>query len=292
MPEEKSMAGKSVVVTGATAGLGLYSLIALVGTGACGIGIGRDPARCAQAEAQIKTAYPNGCVAYFVADLSRQSEIHRVAGEIRNRLSQTALNGLDVLVNNAGTYSGKRIYTEDGVELMLAVNHVASFLLTHLLLPLLTSAPAGRIITVSSGSHYKTNLRLARINNPLIYFGLDRYKVTKLANVLFTYELNRRLAGTRVRAFAADPGLINTNMGAKGTGKLAQFVWKYRRQSGRPPEVPAQNILFLSSEPSLQPRPEIYWRDCHPKPPDPQAEREDLAAALWQRSLELCGLTQ
>ena len=292
MSEENSMTGKSVVVTGATAGLGLYSLKALVSAGAFTIGIGRDPGRCAQAEAQIKTAYPTGKTTYLVADLSRQSDIHRIAEMIKTVLAQNGMNSLDVLVNNAGTYSGHRIYTEDGVELMLAVNHIAPFLLTHLLMPLLKSAPAGRIITVSSGSHYKTDLRLARINNPRIYLGLDRYKVTKLANVLFTYELNRRLAGTRVRAFAADPGLINTDMGSKGSGKLAQFVWKYRRQSGRSPEVPAQNILFLSSDPSLQDRPESYWRDCKPKPPDPEAEREDLAAALWKQSIALCRLTE
>jgi len=290
MPEQNTMVGKSVVVTGATAGLGLYSLEAIVGAGAFGIGIGRDASRCAAAAEQIKTANPDGQVTYLVADLSHQSEIYRVAAEIQSVLAQNGLAGLDVLVNNAGTYSARRIYTEDGVELMLAVNHIAPFLLTRLLLPLLKSPPAGRVITVSSGSHYNTDLRLPRINNPRIYFGLDRYKVTKMANVLFTYELNRHLAGTRVRAFAADPGLINTDMGAKNTGKAGQLVWKYRRRGGRPPQVPAQNILFLSSEPSLQGRPEMYWRDCIPKSPDPQAEREDLAAALWKRSLELCGL--
>lgn len=292
MPEQNTMVGKSVVVTGATAGLGLYSLEAIVGAGAFGIGIGRDASRCAYAAEQIKSAYPGGQVTYLVADLSRQAEIHRVAAEIQSVLTQNNWAGLDVLVNNAGTYSAKRIYTEDGVELMLAVNHIAPFLLTHLLLPLLKSSPAGRVITVSSGSHYNTDLRLPRINNPRIYFGLDRYKVTKLANVLFTYELNRRLAGTRVRAFAADPGLINTDMGSKNTGKAGQFVWKYRRQGGRPPQVPAQNVLFLSSEPSLQDRPEVYWRDCNPKQPDPQAERADLAAELWQRSLEMCRLSE
>jgi NAD(P)-dependent dehydrogenase (short-subunit alcohol dehydrogenase family) len=284
------LAGKTAVVTGASSGIGLHSMIALVKAGAFSIGIGRDPQRCQNAEEQVKSVCPDGNVRYIVADLSRQAEIHRLTREIQDALLASNYPALDVLVNNAGAYSGKRVYTEDGVELMLAVNHLAPFLLTHLLLPSLKISPTGRIVTISSGSHYKTSISLPRLNNPLIYFGLDRYKITKLANVLFTYELNRRLADSSIRAFAVEPGLVNTDMGQKGTGRLASFVWKHRKKKGRSPDVPAQTVLFLSSEPSLQKSKDYYWRDCLPKKPDPQAEREDLARALWEISTQLCHL--
>lgn len=292
MQNPQVMAGKTALVTGATAGIGLQSLIALVKAGAFGIGTGRDPQRCIQAKETVLAACPAGKVEFLLADLSRQSEIRQLAGDVHSLIHNEGFACLDVLVNNAGTYAARRIYTEDGVELMLAVNHLAPFLLTHLLLPLLKTAPAGRILTISSGSHYRTVFDLRRLNAPLIYFGLERYKVHKLANVLFTYELNRRLRVTNVRAFAVDPGLINTDMGQKGSGALASFVWKFRRKKGRSPEVPAQTVLFLSSEPSLQDTSHYYWRDCAPKVPDPQAERADLALELWKQSLALCHLTE
>ncbi len=290
MQTKPTLHGKTAVVTGATSGIGLHSLIALVRAGAFGIGVGRDPQRCARAQEQVEAACPGGQVRYLAADLSRQSEVRRLAAEIESVLNTSSFAALDALVNNAGTYAARRTYTEDGVELMLAVNHLAPFLLTHLLLPRLAAAPAGRIITISSASHYRAIVDFRHLNKPPIYFGYERYKVHKFANVLFTYELNRRLAGTRIRAFAVDPGLIDTDMGHKGTGLLASTFWKFRRRKGRPPEVPAQTVLFLSSEASLQDSRDYYWRDCRPKPPDPRTARADLARDLWQISAGLCCL--
>ncbi len=288
MHTDLTLHGKTAVVTGASSGIGLHSLIALVRAGAFGIGVGRDPQRCARAQEQVEAACPGGRVSYLVADLSRQAEVRRLSTDIGSLLDESGFSALDVLVNNAATYASRRTYTEDGVELMLAVNHLAPFLLTHLLLPRLTAAPVGRIITVSSASHYRAPIDFSRLNSPLIYFGYERYKVHKFANVLFTYELNRRLADTRVRAFAVDPGLVDTDMGQKNTGFLASLFWKHRRRKGRSPEAPAQTVLFLSSEPSLQDSRDYYWRDCRPKPPDPRAERADLASQLWQVSAVLC----
>ncbi len=290
MAAENSLSGKTAVVTGATSGIGLHSLIALVKAGAFVIGVGRDLQRSLEAEEQVLAACPGGQVRYLLADLSRQAEIRQLASDIEEELREAGFSALDVLVNNAGTYSGRRIYTEDGVELMLAVNHLAPFLLTRLLLPLLEAAPAGRILTISSDSHRYALLNLNRLNHPLIYFGLDRYQVTKLANVLFTFELNRRLANTRIRAFSVEPGLINTAIGSKGSGALASFVWKYRRKKGRSADIPAQTVLFLCSEPSLQDTRDYNWRDCHPKAPSRKAQQADLARKLWQKSMDLCEL--
>jgi len=152
------------------------------------------------------------------------------------------------------------------------------------------ASPCGRVITVSSASHHRGRLHLKRLNNPLIYFGLWRYEVTKLANVLFTYELNRRLAHTSIRAFAVDPGLVNTDIGMKHTGSLANLVWKYRRQKGARPEVPARTVAFLSREEALQNANQYYWRDCKPKEPSRLALQEDAARDLWNVTSRLCGI--
>jgi retinol dehydrogenase 12 len=226
-----------------------------------------------------------------MADLSRQMEVRRLAEDIRSVLREWDCISLDVLVNNAGTFSDKMVRTEDGVELVLAVNHLAGFLLTHELLPQIISAPFGRVISISSASHYNTWLNPRRINDPLIYFGLWQYKVSKLANVLFTYELNRRMSATRVRAFAVDPGLINTEIGQKGTCGISNWVWRLRRRKGQPPEVPARTVLFLSNDESLQNARDFYWRDCLPKTPSRLAQRADIARGLWQVSCELCRIS-
>jgi NAD(P)-dependent dehydrogenase (short-subunit alcohol dehydrogenase family) len=133
-------------------------------------------------------------------------------------------------------------------------------------------------------------LNLRRLNKPLFYFGLQAYRVSKLANVLFTYELNRRLKDTSVRAFAVDPGLVNTEIGMKQTSGLTYFVWNDRRRKGTQPEVPAKTIAFLSREKSLQDEKHYYWRDCRPKQPSRQAQREDLAKDLWEVTAKMCGI--
>jgi NAD(P)-dependent dehydrogenase (short-subunit alcohol dehydrogenase family) len=135
----------------------------------------------------------------------------------------------DVLVNNAGLYSGRYRKTVDNIELTFAVNHLAPFLLTHELMPLLRAAPSARVITVSSFSHYRTFLELQRLEAPRPYLGIWAYKVSKLANVLFSAELNRRIAGSPICAFAVDPGLVNTEIALKEeAGWIAE---RQRRQA-------------------------------------------------------------
>ena len=174
---------------------------------------------------------------------------------------------------------------------IINVASLAAFLLADLLLPVLKAAPMGRVVTVSSDSHYGARLDW---NDPQLrrrYDGLRAYGNTKLADVLFTLELNRRLGkGSHVHAFAVDPGLVKTDIGLKGTPALVQWVWKVRRSGGTPAEVPARCITYLLAEPSLQDSGEVYWKDCQPK----RASREalDIASAerLWVLSEKLCGL--
>ncbi len=290
MENSRSLVGKTVVVTGASSGIGLSAAIMLAQSGAWVIGTGRDLARCARAEKAIQDACPGTQVNFLAADLSRLILVHGLAQQIQGLLRQRGCYSLDVLVNNAGTYVEKFTKTEDGLERTLAVNHFAPFLLTHELLPLLLRAPMGRVVTVSSDSHYHTHMDFKRLNAPLFYHGLLAYKASKLANVLFTVEFNRRFAGTTVRAFAIDPGLVKTEIGFKETRGLARLVWRYRLKSAISPQKPAETILFLSAEETLQDTPEPYWHDCRPKAPDAQALQPENGRRLWELSSQLCNI--
>jgi len=290
MNSEINVNQKIAVVTGATSGIGFAAANALAAHGASIIGIGRDSERCRQAAASIQALQPHAVIRFLTADLSLQSQVRKVAEEIRLEIGRLGAPALDILVNNAGTYSWKYQQTGEGIELTLAVNHLAPFLLTHEMLPLLHAASSARVITVSSGSHYRTTLNLERLNRPLIYNGLWAYKVSKLANILFTKELNRRMSGSSIRGFAVDPGLVNTGIGHKGTDWLSSLVWQFRRSAGVQPEVPARTILFLAGNPTVQNSPDIYWYDCQPKIPSGQAQDGETARKLWEISCQMCAL--
>ncbi len=278
---------KTFVVTGATSGIGLATAEQLVSAGAHVIGIGRSAERCTEAENRLRKLNPTARVQYLAADLGTQSEVKRAAKQI-GELSHT----LDGLVNNAGVFTYWLALTPDGIETQWAVNHLAPFLLTRLLMPLLQAAPFARIVTVSSGSHYG-----ARINweDPQLrrrYNGLQAYGNTKLANVLFSLAFNQRYAQTsKIRAFAADPGLVKTDIGMKGTPALVNWVWKLRRSGGTSPEVPACGIVYLLTEPSVQDTQDVYWKDSQPKRPGRAALDTASADRLWDLSEKMCGLS-
>jgi NAD(P)-dependent dehydrogenase (short-subunit alcohol dehydrogenase family) len=280
--------GKTIVITGATSGIGLQAAIDFARLGARIIGVGRDPKRCSAAKQQVLCKTPKAQIEYLLANLSSQAQVRTLASDIKKVLKRWGQNHLDILVNDAGTYSGRRILTEDGTELTMAVNHYAPFLLTHELLPLLTAARESKVLTVSSGSHYNTDIHINRIDHPLIYFGLWAYKVSKLANVLFTLEFNRRFSRSTVRAYAVDPGLVNTEIAFKGTDPISKFVWKIRKNSGTLPEVPVRTMLYLAQKPSAQRNGEYYWKDSLPKTPSRVAQHPELARRLWEKSCNLC----
>ncbi len=285
-----SLQGKTIVITGATSGIGLQAAIDFAGLGARVIGVGRDPKRCSAAKQQVLSKTPKAQVEYLLANLSSLAQVRALAVDIKKILGRWGQTHLDILVNDAGTYSGRRILTEDGTELTMAVNHYAPFLLTHELMSLLTAAHEAKVLTVSSGSHYNTNIHVHRIDHPLIYFGLWAYKVSKLANVLFTLEFNRRFGKTNVRAYAVDPGLVNTEIAFKGTDPISKFVWKIRKNSGTLPEIPVRTMLFLAQK-SLSTRAgENYWKDSLPKTPSRVAQDPELARQLWEKSCEVCAM--
>ena len=290
---EIDLSTKTYVVTGATSGIGLAVAEALLSGGSAVIGVGRSPQRCREAEQRLQQKYPAAQVSYLVADLAEQREVKHLAEQIRDLLSSREIPTLNGLVNNAGTFTYWFTQTSDGIEMQWAVNHLAPFLLTHELLPLLEQTPLSRVVTVSSGSHYGGRLNWEDPQLRHHYNGLQAYNNTKLCNVLFTTELNRRLGeASNVHAFAADPGLVKTDMGLKGTPPLAGWVWKLRRSGGTPPEVPAKGIVYLLTEPSIQHSKDVYWKDSRPKTPSPKAMDGSTASKLWVLSEKMCGLSE
>ncbi len=290
---DQSLAGKSIVVTGATSGIGFALAEALVQKGAHVIGVGRSQERCAEAERRLQSLANGGRAEYCLYDLSSQVQVRLLAEDIQARLAKAGKSWLDGLINNAGTFTYWLTLTQEGFEKQWAVNHLAPFLLTHELLPLLLAAPQARVVTVSSGSHYHTRLHWDDLQLIRHYNGLLAYNQSKLANVLFTFELNRRLGpGSTVKAFAADPGLVKTEIGAKGNPGLVRWIWGLRQSGGVPAEASAQGLVFLIEEPSLSKANEIYWKNGRPKAPSREALDPDSARRLWAVSMKMCGIPE
>jgi len=280
-----------IVITGATSGIGFAAAAQLANKGAFVIGVGRDKQRCAEALQKISGDTPGARIRYITADLSSLRQVRDLSASIKSVAAETGNEKIDVLINNAGTFSNWYVSTEEGFELQFAVNHLAPFLLTHELLPLLKNSEAGRIITVSSGSHYRTRIRWNDILMRKRYNCLLAYKQTKLANVLFTMELNRRLGpSSNVRAIAFDPGLVNTDIGLKGTAGIAKWIWQKRKNKGRSADIPASEIVWLIENVDARETNDVYWKGCKPKAPSPYSRREDAAARLWEISEKMCGV--
>lgn len=274
---------RACVVTGASSGIGYEIALGLARRGARVIGVGRDTKRCAEAAARIREEHCPGTVHYEVADLSRQSDVRALS----DRLAAT-VRSIDVLVNNAATFSVARRMTVDGVELQFAVNYLAGFLLTALLSCRL--ANRARVITVSSGSHFSGRIHWSNLALLPLYNGLTAYGQSKLANVLFSYELARRAAGqTHIGSYAVDPGLVNTQIGLKGTGPIVRTLWRMRMRGGVPASAAAAPIVDLALSTEPPPPSGLYWREGRPVASSKRSYSRADAQRLWSLSEELCG---
>lgn len=288
--DEISLAGKSVVITGATSGIGLKAVELFVQSGAFVIGIGRSESRIQKAIKTIKNSKENGQAIFLMADLAQQEQVRALGKEIPEVLAKHGYSNLDVLINNAGVYLERKRLTVDQIEMTFAVNHLAPFLLTQNLYPWLVLSNAARVLTVSSYSHWGTPLNLNKITNPYPYIGLLAYKRSKLCNVLFTYELNR--LQLKVLAFAVDPGLVNTDIASKGELGLSAWVWKRRRKKGTSTEVPVRTLLYLAGETQIDTFMSYYFRDSVGHIPSRNARRETLSKKLWALSCKLTGVDE
>ncbi|HEX2190899.1 MAG TPA: SDR family oxidoreductase [Longimicrobiaceae bacterium] len=278
--DEVRMDGRVCVVTGASAGIGRATALGLARMGARVAMVARSRERGEAARAAVARESGSDAVELFLADLSSQGEVRRLAAELRERFGR-----LDVLVNNAAVYARERTLTVDGIELQLAVNHLAPFLLTNQLLDLLERSAPARVVTVSSEAHRAVPLEWDNLQGERRYRGLRAYCTAKLANLLFTRELARRLEGTRVTANAAHPGVVGTELLFGGWGPL-----RLLRGFLRTPEEGARVVLHLAASPEVEGVTGRYFRDAREIRPSAAALDDGNARRLWRVSEELTGL--
>src|SRR5438874_11584146 len=244
--ETNLMVGKIVLITGGTGGIGKATAIGLARLGAR-VGItGRDLRRAEQTAAEIRTFSGNPAVDAFAADLSSQAEVHRLATAVLN-----AYPRLDVLVNNVGGFWAHRHPTADGLEHTFALNHLASFLLTNLLLDRLKACAPARVVTVSSHVQAEGHIEFDDLQGSRNYSGQSAYSQSKLANVMFTNELARRLEGTGITANSLHPGIVRTGFGADDQARLFAVVSKLVLPFLKTPAQGAQTSIYLASSPNM-----------------------------------------
>jgi NAD(P)-dependent dehydrogenase (short-subunit alcohol dehydrogenase family) len=276
------MVGKTVLVTGGTGGIGKATAMGLAALGAR-LGItGRDEARARAAAADIAEASGNREIDVFAADLSSQAEVRRLAQDVLARYRR-----LDVLVNNVGGFWGTRHVTADGLEHTFAVNHLAPFLLTNLLLDRLKASAPARIVTVSSGAQSMGKLNFDDLQGERDYSGQKAYNQSKLANVMFTYELARRLAGTGVTANVLHPGVVRTAFATEDASLMWKVVLPVIRPFLKSPEQGAATSIYLASSPEVEGVSGKYFVNSKPQTSHRSSYEAAAAARLWEISADL-----
>ena len=280
------MSGKVVAITGANTGIGLATATELARRGATILACGRSQAKLDAARASIEAARKGAEVETFVADLASMNQVRGLAATIAERTDR-----LDVLINNAGVGVDRRIETEDGLELTFAVNVMAPYVLTTSLLPLLKASAPSRIVTVSSAVHTSVKeLDLDDLQSERSYRWSDVYARAKLASILFSYELARRLDGTGVTSNVLHPGVIATEFGGdgdlRGTNAVLFSVLKWFLPG---PEAGARTSLHVATAPDLNGVTGRYFDNGAEKSPSTLAQDSDLARALWGRLEGIAG---
>ena len=280
-----SMGEKICLITGATSGIGKATAMGLANMGASVVMVGRDQGKGEAVMAEIKQKSNNASVDLMLADLSSQEEIRRLADEFKE-----AYPRLDVLINNAGLFRSTRITTADGLEMTFAVNHLACFLLTKLLLDVLKASSPSRIVNVSSGDHSNGTIDFDDLQGEKGYKGTKAYSQSKLANVLFTYELARRLEGTGVTANCLHPGAgVRTDLGS-GVSGVFGFMVRALRPLMISPEKGAETSIYLASSPEVEGLSGRYFvKKAEARSSDVSYD-ERLARRLWEVSADLTNL--
>jgi NAD(P)-dependent dehydrogenase (short-subunit alcohol dehydrogenase family) len=283
MPTVKSnMHGKICLVTGANSGIGKATALALAQMGATVVMVCRDRARGEQARSEIITTSKNTAVDLLLADLSSQESIRHLVEDFQHHYTH-----LHVLINNAGAAFPRRRETVDGVEMTLAVNYLAPFLLTHLLLDVLTASAPARVVNVSSNSHEAGYIKLENLQSKNPYGSMKVYGQAKLAVVLFTYELARRLKGTGVTVNCLHPGFVATHFGQKDVGPAFRLLVKVLGSFGTSPEKGAKTSIYLASSPKVEGVTGTYFVKSIPRRSAAISYDESIQRHLWEQSAQL-----
>jgi NAD(P)-dependent dehydrogenase (short-subunit alcohol dehydrogenase family) len=279
------MAGRTVLVTGASGGIGRATALGLATMGARLAITGRDRERTEGAAREIR-ATGRGRVDVLVADLSSQTEVRRLAAEVLE-----AHPRIDVLVNNVGGYWNSRHVTADGLEHTFALNHLAPFLLTNLLLDRLKRSATARVITVSSNAQAMGRIDFDDLQGERSYSGARAYNQSKLANVMFTYELAKTLQASGVTANALHPGVVNTSFGAEDPRGIQRLLLPVVRPFMKSPAQSAATSIHVASAPDLEQVTGSFFANSRPKRSSKRSYDQVAAARLWQVSAELVGPT-
>ena len=278
------MQNKTCLITGATNGVGKAAATGIAKLGATVIVHGRSEERAQATVDHIKAETGNPNVDYLLADLSVQSQIRQLAADFKSRYER-----LDVLVNNAAVINFRRQVSADGIEMNFAVNHLAYFLLTELLLDTLKASAPARIVNVASNSHRNKHLDFDNLELKRGYWAGKAYGRSKLCNLYFTYELARRLEGTGVTVNAMHPGFVATNM-AVNNGPLVRFFLPLVHSNSLTPEQGASTIVYLASSPDVEGVTGKYFVREREVESDPISYDESAAKRLWDVSEKMTGL--
>jgi retinol dehydrogenase-14 len=282
---KSSLAGKTVLVTGATSGIGWEASVTFARLGARLIMIGRDAVKTAQRVEELRQRSGSRTVDSLLCDFSVQAQIRRLAEEFRTRYEK-----LHVLVNNAGTVFTKRTLTVDGIESKFAVNYLGPFLLTNLLLDVLKASAPARVINVSSSGHYSGTMDFNDLGFEHGYQIMRAYGRSKLAAVLFTRELAKRLQGANVTVNVLHPGAVATSIWDRAPVFTRPIFSLAKRLFMISPEAGAETIVYLASSPEVEGKTGLYFENNRPKVPSRLAQDDAVARRLWDESARLVKL--
>ena len=277
--------GKTVVVTGASDGVGKETAARLAEAGATMILVCRNPTKGRAVAERMRREADNEAISVLQADLSSFEEVRRVAGGIRERCDR-----LDVLVNNAGAIFMQRRESIDGIEMTWALNHLSYFLFTHELLDLLKASAPARIVNVASAAHHRGTINFENLEGHSSYSGRNAYAQSKLGNILFTSELARRIAGSGVTANALHPGFVRTRFGSNNGLLIRLIIRAMMRTNGISIANGGKTSVYLATSPDVEGITGGYYDRCAPARSSPESLDESIAGRLWQVSAERIGI--
>jgi len=278
------MHGKVCLVTGATSGIGEVTANALAARGAQVIVVGRNQLKADKTVQGIRSETGSQSVRYLLADFTDLQQVQDLVLSFKNQYSR-----LDVLINNAGAYFNTRRQTAYGVEITFLVNHLAPFLLTNQLLNMLKMSPSGRIINVSSGAHQYGAMDFNNLDFKRGYFGMKAYARSKLANILFTYELARRLDGDKITVNALNPGHVATDIYRTNFSMIGPFLKWFMGFFALTPEEGAETPIYLASSAEVEGVTSRYFYKREAVESSPMSYDQNLARQLWRVSERLTG---